>query len=91
MSRMVMCQKYNKELEGLDFPPFPGPKGQHIFEFVSKQAWQEWMAHQTTLINEKRLNMMDLTDRAYLDEQRDKFFSGAEVDQAEGYIPPEED
>lgn len=90
MPRMVMCQKLNKELEGLDFPPFPGPKGQNIFENVSKQAWQEWMAHQTTLINEKRLSMMDLTDRAYLDEQRDNFFSGAEVDQAEGYVPPEE-
>ena len=90
MSRLVMCKKLKEELEGLDFPPFPGPKGQDIFENVSKQAWQDWMALQTTLINEKRLNMMDLTDRAYLDEQRDKFFSGGEVDQAEGYIPPEE-
>lgn len=88
MARTVNCIKYKKELEGLDFPPFPGPKGQHIFENVSKQAWQEWMAHQTTLINEKRLNMMDLTDRAYLDEQRDKYFAGDEVDQAEGYIAP---
>ncbi len=90
MSRKVMCQKLKKELDGLDFAPFPGPKGLNIFENVSKQAWQDWMAHQTTLINEKRLNMMDLTDRAYLDEQRDKFFEGGEVDQADGYIPPED-
>ena len=90
MPRMVMCQKYKKEMEGLDLPPFPGPKGQHLFETISQQAWQEWMAHQTTLINENRLNMMDMTDRAYLDEQREKYFSGEEVDQAEGYIPPEE-
>ena len=75
----------------LRFPTFPGPKGLYIFENISKQAWQDWMAHQTTLINEKRLNMMDLTDRAYLDEQRDKFFSGDDVDQAEGYIPPEQE
>ena len=47
------------------------------------------MAHQTMLINEKRLNMMDMTHRAYLDEQRDKYFAGGEVDQAEGYIPEE--
>jgi Fe-S cluster biosynthesis and repair protein YggX len=90
MARLVNCIKHKKEMEGLDFPPFPGPKGQYIYENVCKQAWQEWMAHQTTLINEKRLNMMDMTDRAYLDEQRDKFFAGDEVDQAEGYIPPEE-
>ena len=88
MPRMVMCQKLNKELEGLEFPPFPGPKGLKIFENVSKQAWQEWMAHQTTLINEMRLNMMDLTARHYLAEQREKFFEGKDVDQAEGYVPP---
>ena len=90
MARNVFCRKYQEELEGLDLPPMPGPKGQDIFANVSKKAWGEWMAHQTTLINEKRLNLMDLTDRAYLDEQREKFFSGEEVDQAEGYIPPSE-
>jgi Fe-S cluster biosynthesis and repair protein YggX len=71
-------------------PPFPGPKGEEIFNNVSKQAWTEWMAHQTTLINEMRLNMMDLTARTYLAEQREKFFDGEQVDQAEGYVPPEE-
>lgn len=90
MARMVFCRKYKEELEGLDLPPMPGEKGQDILNNVSKKAWSEWMAHQTTLINEKRLNLMDLTDRAYLDEQREKFFSGEEVDQAEGYIPPSE-
>ena len=90
MARNVFCRKYQEELEGLDLPPMPGAKGQDIFANVSKKAWAEWMAHQTTLINEKRLNLMDLTDRAYLDEQREKFFSGEEVDQAEGYVPPSE-
>ena len=88
MTRTVVCRKYQTKLEGLDLPPMPGQKGQDIYANVSKQAWQEWMAHQTTLINEKRLNLMDLTDRAYLDEQREKFLSGEEVDQAEGYVPP---
>ena len=90
MGRTVFCQKYKEELEGLDLPPMPGARGQDIFENISKKAWGEWMAHQTTLINEKRLNLMALADRVYLDEQREKFFSGREVDQAEGYIPPTE-
>lgn len=89
MSRTVFCRKYKQELEGLDAPPLPGPKGQDIFENVSKQAWQEWMAHQTTLINEKHLNMMDMTARTYLGEQRDRFLSSEEYDRAEGYVPPE--
>ena len=88
MVRTVQCRKYNKELPGLDLPPFPGPQGEEIFNTVSKQAWNEWVAHQTTLINEMRLNMMDLTARNYLAEQREKFLEGGEVDQADGYIPP---
>ena len=90
MARTVSCRKLKQELPGLDMPPFPGPKGLEIFENISKQAWAEWMTHQTTLINEMRINMMDLTARTYLSEQREKFFDGEEVDQAEGYVPPTE-
>lgn len=88
MSRTVLCRKYQQQLEGLDAPPFPGPKGEDIFNNVSAKAWQEWIAHQTMLINEKQLNMMDMTARTYLAEQRDKFLSGAAYDTAEGYVPP---
>ena len=89
MTRMVHCQKYQKELPGLDRPPFPGPKGQQIFEKVSAQAWQDWQTHQTRLINEKHLNMMDPETRKYLQQQMDNFFTGGDVDQAEGYVPEE--
>ncbi|MCB1668735.1 MAG: oxidative damage protection protein [Porticoccaceae bacterium] len=88
MARKVLCKKYGKEMEGLDSPPFPGSAGEDIFNTVSKQAWQDWLAHQTMLINEKHLNMMDLSARTYLAEQRGKFLSGDEVDAAEGYVPP---
>jgi Fe-S cluster biosynthesis and repair protein YggX len=88
MSRMVFCRKYQQEMEGLDFAPFPTPKGQVIFDTVSKQAWQEWLKHQTLLINEKRLNVLDPESRKFLDEQREKFLSNAEVEQAEGWTPP---
>ena len=88
MSRTVFCRKYQKELEGLDRPPYPGPKGQEIFENVSKQAWQEWLDQQTMLINEKHLNMMDASARAFLNEQMNRFLSGEDFEQAEGYVPP---
>ncbi|GAB3284429.1 oxidative damage protection protein [Parahaliea aestuarii] len=90
MSRTVFCRKYQQDLEGLDAPPYPGPKGQDIFENVSKQAWQEWQAHQTMLINEKQLSLVDPQARKYLQGEMDKFFSGQEYDQAEGYVPPAE-
>ncbi|MDA7852871.1 oxidative damage protection protein [Porticoccaceae bacterium] len=90
MARTVFCRKLKQELPGLDLPPFPGKAGEDIFFNVSKQAWAEWMSHQTTLINEMHLSMMDMTARTYLAEQRQKFFAGEEVDQAEGYVPPAE-
>jgi Fe-S cluster biosynthesis and repair protein YggX len=88
MTRTVFCRKYQQQLEGLEFPPYPGAKGQDIFEHISKQAWQEWIKHQTTLINEKHLSLLDKTARQYLSEQMDKFLSGAEYDRAEGFVPP---
>ncbi len=90
MARTVFCKKHQKELEGLDSAPYPGPKGQEIFEHVSKIAWQEWQQHQTMLINEKHLNMMDAESRKYLQEEMDKFLAGEDYDLAEGYVPPSE-
>ena len=90
MSRTVLCRKYQQELPGLDAPPYPGPKGQDIFDNVSKQAWEEWKAHQTMLINEKHLSLADPQARKYLQEEMSKFLAGEEYDQAEGYVPPDQ-
>ena len=68
----------------------PGPDGKSIYDSISKEAWSKWVAHQTTLINEKRLNMMDENARKYLSEQRNRFFNGEDVDQAEGFVAPNE-
>jgi Fe-S cluster biosynthesis and repair protein YggX len=89
MTRTVFCRKYKQELEGLERAPYPGELGQNIFDNVSKQAWQEWTAHQTMLINEKHLNLMDPESRKYLQQEMEKFLSGEEYDKAEGYVPPE--
>ena len=88
MTRTVLCRKYHKELKGLDFPPMPGPAGEKIYSTVSEQAWREWQAHQTMIINEKHLNMMDPDARKFLQEQMEKFFDNQDFEQAEGYIPP---
>lgn len=88
MSRTVFCRKYQKELPGLDTPPYPGSKGQEIFEQVSRQAWQEWQKQQTMLINEKQLSMMNAEHRHYLQEEMSKFLSNQAHDTAAGYVPP---
>ena len=88
MTRTVMCRKYKEELPGLERPPYPGAKGQDIFEHISTQACGDWLKHQTLLINEKRLNMMNGEDRKYLAGEMDKFFSGEDYAKADGYVPP---
>ncbi|MBT6038291.1 oxidative damage protection protein [Luminiphilus sp.] len=91
MTRMVFCKHFGEELEGLERPPLPGPKGQKIFEQVSKKAWQAWQAEQTMLINEKQLSLMDPEARKYLQDQMDKYLSGENHDRAEGFVPQEND
>ena len=90
MTRTVFCKKFQRELEGLTAPPYPGPRGQEIFEHVSKQAWQEWQAHQTRLINEKRLNLLDPQTRKFLQDEMHKFLANENFATAEGYVPPKE-
>jgi len=89
MTRTVFCRKYKQELEGLERPPYPGELGQQIYDNVSKKAWMEWTQHQTMLINEKHLNLMDPESRKYLQQEMEKFLSGEDYDKAEGYVPPE--
>ena len=87
MARIVDCIKLGKPAEGLDFPPYPGELGKRIFENVSKEAWGQWLKHQTMLINENHLNLADIQARKYLAEQMEKHFFGEGADTASGYIP----
>lgn len=88
MTRMVECVKLGRQAEGLDSPPYPGELGQKIYDSISREAWQEWLSHQTMLINEKRLKAFKAEDRKYLQQQMEAFLFGGEVDAAEGYTPP---
>ena len=87
--REVFCIKYQKKMIGLNSPPL-GKEGQYIYENVSQQAWQEWLAHQITLINESHLDLADPKTRDYLNQQRDNFLNNRDYDKAGGYVPLQE-
>lgn len=86
MTRMVRCVLLQSEAPGLDRPPYPGPLGQRIFENVSRQAWSQWVNHQTMLINEYRLTPIDPKARKFLETEMEKFFFGAGSQKPEGYV-----
>ena len=89
MSRQLFCHKLQKQAQGLDFPPYPGALGQRIFNEISQEAWGLWQQHQTTLINEYRLNMLDAQSRQFLAKEMEKFlFDGGSAKPA-GYVAPE--
>ena len=88
MTRMVTCIKLGREAEGLARPPYPGDLGQRIFAQVSRQAWQDWLRHQTMLINENLLSPMDPKARKFLEEQMEKFFFGDGSAPPPDYRPP---
>ncbi len=87
MSRSVQCVLLKREAEGLDRPTYPGELGRRIYEHVSKPAWQQWLAHQTMLINEYRLTPIEPKARKFLEDEMEKFFFGEGSSRPEGFVP----
>jgi Fe-S cluster biosynthesis and repair protein YggX len=87
MSRTVNCVLLKREAEGLDWAPYPGELGQRIFDNVSKEAWQKWLAHQTILINEYRLVPIEPDARKFLETEMEKFFFGDGSATPEEFVP----
>ena len=88
MSRTVNCIILGKEAEGLDYAPYPGELGQKIYDSVSKEAWQRWVAHQTMLINEYRLTPIEPEARSFLEKEMEKYFFGEGSTAPKEFIPP---
>ena len=85
MSKKILCKKLGKQLPALQIPPMPGPKGIEIMNTVSEEAWEMWKSHQTTLINERHLDMSDSNSRKWLLEQMEKFFNNEDYESASGF------
>jgi Fe-S cluster biosynthesis and repair protein YggX len=87
MSKTILCKKLGKELPALTIPPMPGPKGKEILENISAEAWEMWKSHQTTLINERHLDMSNAENRKWLLEEMDKFFNNEDYAKPTGFKP----
>ena len=63
----------------MSFPPLPGQAGIDIMETVSQKAFDAWKLHQTTLINERRLDLSiaELSHYVHMDklQLKDNFYS----------------
>jgi Fe-S cluster biosynthesis and repair protein YggX len=87
--RMVKCVKFQKELQGLDEPPWSGELGKRIYENVSQQAWDMWLEHLKMVINEYRLSPATREAQEIIEQQMEQFFFGEGAALPPGYVPPQ--
>jgi Fe-S cluster biosynthesis and repair protein YggX len=85
--RLVKCVKLQKELPGLEAPPWPGEIGQRVYENVSAQAWKMWEDRQKMILNEYRLMPWQKEAQEMLARQMEEFFFGAGAGLPPGYVP----
>ena len=87
--RMVKCVKFQRELPGLDEPPFDNELGQRIYQNVSKEAWKMWLEHLKMILNEYRLNLVEREAQKIVKQQMEEYFFGEGSALPPGYVPPQ--
>ena len=86
-TRLVHCVKLNKDLPGLEAPPWPGELGQRIYQNVSVQAWKLWEDRQKMILNEYRLLPWQKEAQELIARQLEEFFFGESAALPPGYVP----
>ncbi len=87
--RTVQCVKIQKELPGLEEPPWPGELGQRIYENVSAEAWKLWEERMKMILNEYRLMPWQKEAQELVAKHMEDFFFGEGAALPPGYVPPE--
>jgi len=91
MLKTVFCVKLKQTLPAMSAPPFPGPQGEYIYQNISQDAWSMWLKHQTMLINEYRLRLIDKSARDFLKEEMHKYFFTGGSETPSGFTPSEDE
>ena len=90
MSETVHCALLGEDLPALEYQPYPGELGKRIVAEISAKAWQQWLTHQTMLINEHRLSPINPEHRKFLEAEMQKYLFGQGSERPAGYVPPED-
>lgn len=68
-----VCQRTGRPGTKLAKPPFKGPVGQWIFENISRETFDAWIAQGTKVINELRLDLSRDADAETYDQHMREF------------------
>lgn len=72
----VLCRRCKEENEPLVKPPFRTELGERIRAEICHSCWQEWLQHQTLLINHYGLDPRDSKARQFLYGQIEEVLLG---------------
>ena len=90
--RTVHCQKYDEDLQGLPFKPFPDEFGQLIYDKVGMKAWKEWLQVSPRYINTYRIDLQSEEGKEFLRKQMRIFFGFEEGENVEtAWVPPSQE
>ena len=74
MARIVHCKKLDKDLPGLERPPYKNELGKRIFEEVSKEAWDMWLKDSVKFINTYRVDLTSPEGQKFMFDQAEVYF-----------------
>jgi Fe-S cluster biosynthesis and repair protein YggX len=83
--RTVFCVKLQREMPGLEKPPWPGELGQRIYQSVSAEAWRQWEERMKMILNEYRLLPWQKEAQSLVARYMEEFFFGDQ----QSTLPPE--
>lgn len=72
----IQCRRCQAPRPRLEKPPFRTELGARIQAEICAECWQEWLQHQTLLINHYGLDPRDAKARAFLYEQIEQVLLG---------------
>ena len=85
--RKVFCVKFQKEMLGLDAPPWPGELGERIYENISVEAWKLWEERMKMILNEYRLMPWQKEAQDLVAKHMEDFFFGEGSALPPEYVP----
>jgi Fe-S cluster biosynthesis and repair protein YggX len=83
-----MCRLLKQELPGLDRPPYKNELGQKIYNEVSKEAWQKWLADSVKYINTYRVDLASPEGQKFMLKQAAIYFGFEEGELAQTAFVP---
>jgi Fe-S cluster biosynthesis and repair protein YggX len=88
--RIVHCRLLKKDLPGLERQPYKNDLGKRLFEEVSKEGWQKWLADSVKFINTYRVDLASPEGQKFMLKQCAIYFGYEEGDLAQtAYVPAE--